>query len=123
MKFSRIFRKVRYGFFGNFPEGALRILRESSKLFVGVDAHIDPAECTVFTEIFGKFDGTQRGDVLNRPLRRAGGFSGYVDSSMRKSLLAFSLVALPISSGASPRSCAIFAATKGTSDGSLRRPR
>ena len=36
---------------------------------VGVDAYIDPAVCTGFTEIFGEFDGTQWGDVLNRPLR------------------------------------------------------
>ena len=36
---------------------------------VGVDAHIDPAECTDLTKIFGEFVGSQWGDVLNRPLR------------------------------------------------------
>ena len=29
---------------------------------VGVDAHIDPAECTVFTEICGEFVVAQRAD-------------------------------------------------------------
>ena len=31
--------------------------------FVGVDAHIDPAGRTVFTEIPGEFENSQRGDV------------------------------------------------------------
>ncbi len=30
---------------------------------VGADAHIGPAECTVFTEIFGEFVTSQRADV------------------------------------------------------------
>ena len=30
---------------------------------VGVDAHIDPADCTDFTEIRCEFDGTQWSDV------------------------------------------------------------
>ena len=32
-------------------------------MFVGVDAHIDPAVCTIFTELFGEFVRAQRGDV------------------------------------------------------------
>ena len=32
-------------------------------MFVGVDAHIDLAERTVFTEISGKFATSQWGDV------------------------------------------------------------
>ena len=32
-------------------------------MFVGVDAHIDPAERTVFTEISGEFAASQWGDV------------------------------------------------------------
>ena len=32
-------------------------------MYVGVDAHIDPAVQTNFTEISGKFDGAQWGDV------------------------------------------------------------
>ena len=32
-------------------------------MFVGVDAHIDPAVRTVFTEIYGENDGSQWGDV------------------------------------------------------------
>ena len=31
--------------------------------FVGVDAYIDPAECTVFTIIFGEFATSRRADV------------------------------------------------------------
>ena len=31
--------------------------------FVGVDAHIDPAGRTVFTEIVGEFENSKRGDV------------------------------------------------------------
>jgi hypothetical protein len=31
--------------------------------FVGVDAHIDPAERTLFAEIYGKFATSQRADV------------------------------------------------------------
>ena len=34
-----------------------------SGMFVGVDAHIDPAERTVFTEISGEFAASQWGDV------------------------------------------------------------
>ena len=108
----------------------------ASGRFVGVDAHIDPAERTDFTITFGEFVIAKWGDVGIAPTQIWNPSSEkrtavlvkqqsvfYLPSSMRKSLLAFSLVALPISSGASPRSCAIFAATKGTSDGSLRRPR
>ena len=32
-------------------------------LTVGVDAYIDPAECTISTEIFGEFVTSQRADV------------------------------------------------------------
>ena len=35
----------------------------ASGRFVGVDAHIDPAERTLFTEIYGKFATSQRADV------------------------------------------------------------
>ncbi len=41
----------------------LKYLTLSLQRFVGVDAHIDPAECTVFTKIFGKFVTSQRADV------------------------------------------------------------
>ena len=37
--------------------------RKPSVWFVGVDAHIDPAVQTDFTEIQSEFDGTQWGDV------------------------------------------------------------
>ena len=37
--------------------------------FVGVDAHIDPADCTVFTEIYGEFVTAQRADVGIGPYR------------------------------------------------------
>ena len=37
--------------------------------FVGVDAHIDPAERTLFTEIYGKFATSQRADVGIGPYR------------------------------------------------------
>ena len=108
----------------------------ASGRFVGVDAHIAPAERTDFTITFGEFVIAKWGDEGIAPAQIWNPSSEkrtavlvkqqsvfYLPSSMRKSLLAFSLVALPTSSGVSPRSCAIFAATKGTSDGSLRRPR
>jgi len=37
--------------------------------FVGVDAHIDPAERTLFTEIYGKFATSQRADVGTGPYK------------------------------------------------------
>ena len=53
---------------------------------VGVDAHIDPAVCTIFTELFGEFVRAQRGDVgiapyagwgwLNKPYFGASIFLG-----------------------------------------------
>ena len=36
---------------------------------VGVDAHIDPADCTVFTEICGEFATSRRADVGIGPYR------------------------------------------------------
>ena len=39
------------------------VLLKFSGRFVGVDAHIDPAAQTVFTEIQCEFVGTQWGDV------------------------------------------------------------
>ena len=44
-------------------EKLLKISGISRKSFVGVDAHIDPADCTVFTEIYGEFVTAQRADV------------------------------------------------------------
>ena len=41
-------------------------------MFVGVEAHIDPAGCTDFTEISGEFDGTQWGDVGIAPYEKEG---------------------------------------------------
>ena len=38
-------------------------------LTVGVDAYIDPAECTISTEIFGEFVTSQRADVGIGPYR------------------------------------------------------
>ena len=38
-----------------------------SGMFVGVDAHIDPAECTVFTEISGEFATSQWADKVVGP--------------------------------------------------------
>ena len=32
-------------------------------MVVGADAYIGPAECTVFTEIYGEFTTSQRADV------------------------------------------------------------
>ena len=40
-----------------------------SHLFVGADAYIGPADCTVFTIIFGKFVTSQRADVGIGPYR------------------------------------------------------
>ena len=40
---------------------------------VGVDAHIDPAVRTVFTEVPGEFVGTH-GRCRHRPLRKTGSF-------------------------------------------------
>ena len=64
----------------------LRLFGESSVRFVGVDAHIDPAVCTIFTELFGEFVRAQRGDVgiapyagwgwLNKPYFGASIFLG-----------------------------------------------
>ena len=34
-----------------------------ARMVVGVDAHIDPAERILFTEIYGKFATSQRADV------------------------------------------------------------
>ena len=34
-----------------------------ARMVVGVDAHIDPAEKSGFTKIFGEFEAAQRGDV------------------------------------------------------------
>ena len=34
-----------------------------ARMVVGVDAHIDPAECSVLTEISGEFATPQRADV------------------------------------------------------------
>ena len=41
-------------------------------LTVGVDAYIDPAECTISTEIFGEFVTSQRADVGIGPYKRGG---------------------------------------------------
>ena len=41
-------------------------------IFVGADAHIGPAECTVFTGIFGEFATSQRADVGIGPYKRIG---------------------------------------------------
>ena len=41
----------------------LRIFDAAPISVVGVDAHIDPAERTLFTEIYGKFATSQRADV------------------------------------------------------------
>ncbi|MFR2927728.1 MAG: hypothetical protein ACLTLM_05400 [Oscillospiraceae bacterium] len=38
----------------------------STRLVVGVDAHIAPAECTVFTVIFGEIATSQRADVYRQ---------------------------------------------------------
>ena len=40
-----------------------------ARMVVGVDAHIDPAERTLFTEIYGKFATSQRADVGIGPYR------------------------------------------------------
>ena len=64
-------KKNRPGFLG-FPakfEKLLKISGISRKSFVGVDAHIDPADCTVFTEIYGEFVTAQRADVGIGPYR------------------------------------------------------
>ena len=50
-------------------EKLLKIFGISRKSFVGVDAHIDPADCTVFTEIYGEFVTAQRADVGIGPYR------------------------------------------------------
>ena len=50
-------------------EKLLKISGISRKSFVGVDAHIDPADCTVFTEIYGEFVTAQRADVGISPYR------------------------------------------------------
>ena len=50
-------------------EKLLKISGISRKSFVGVDAHIDPADCTVFTEIYGEFVTAQRADVGIGPYR------------------------------------------------------
>ena len=134
-EFAESFRKNRI-FCGRTESSAPTDSLRFSRFRVGVDAHIDPAERTDFTITFGEFVIAKWGDVGIAPTQIWNPSSEkrtavlvkqqsvfYLPSSMRKSLLAFSLVALPISSGVSPRSCAIFAATKGTSDGSLRRPR
>ena len=41
-------------------------------LTIGVDAYIDPAECTISTEIFGEFVTSQRADVGIGPYKRGG---------------------------------------------------
>ena len=41
----------------------------TARFDVGVDAHIDPADCTVFTEICGEFATSQRADVGIGPYR------------------------------------------------------
>ena len=134
-EFAESFRKNRI-FCGRTESSAPTDSLRFSRFRVGVDAHIDPAERTDFTITFGEFVIAKWGDVGIAPTQIWNPSSEktdccpneqqsvfYLPSSMWKSLLAFSPVALPTSSGVSPRSCAIFAATKGTSDGSLRRPR
>ena len=41
-------------------------------MVVGVDAHIDPAECSVLTEISGEFATPQRADVGIGPYSQVG---------------------------------------------------
>ena len=50
---------------------------------VGVDAHIDPANGTVFTAIFGEFDGAQWGDVGIAPYANLEDFRKYVRRTLR----------------------------------------
>ena len=50
-------------------EKLLKISGISRKSFVGVDAHIDPADCTVFTVICGEFATSRRADVGIGPYR------------------------------------------------------
>ena len=45
---------------------------KSLQLCVGVDAHIDPAERTVYTEIPGEFATFSRGDVGIAPYEHSG---------------------------------------------------
>ena len=59
-----------------------RIRIAFSRLTVGADAHIGPANCTVFTEIRGEFVTSQRADVgigpyteISRRLRMCRSFS------------------------------------------------
>ncbi len=42
---------------------AVRVRWELEEYTLGVDAHIDPANCTDFTKIQYEFAGTQWGDV------------------------------------------------------------
>ena len=44
--------------------------------FAGVDAHIDPANRTVFMIISGEYDGTRRGDVGIAPYEHDGSAGG-----------------------------------------------
>ena len=43
-----------------------------ARMVVGVDAHIDPAECSVLTEISGEFATPQRADAGIGPYSQVG---------------------------------------------------
>ena len=45
--------------------------------FVGADAHIGPAECTVFSKICGEFVTSQWADVGIGPYKQWGGCYGF----------------------------------------------
>ena len=55
-------------FFWTFP-AKIEAAQNFQRTSVGVDANIDPAGCTGFTEIFGKFATSQRADVGIGPYR------------------------------------------------------
>ena len=57
---------------GGKPRPPLRIFLEISRLCVGADAHIGPADCTVFQKIFGEFVDVKWGGVGIAPYAKIG---------------------------------------------------
>ena len=54
---------------------------------VGVDAHIDPAECTDFMEIYGEFVTSRRADVGIGPYKQVGSYGTNLPKVFRFSQL------------------------------------
>ena len=91
-EFAEDYRVLKLHFAGRTEASAPTRSLRVSRLCVGVDAHIDPAEGTVLMEIFGEFDGVKWGDVGIAPYEPPGGAQKSRKGKLHKDQRRFSLL-------------------------------